>query len=437
MFSGCVSLDNLNLSNINTQSISTMKGMFYNCKKLLNLDLSRFYTPGLTNMSEMFYGCMAIKSLNLSSFDTQKSTTMEKMFYKCSSLESLYINNFETNNVKTISQMFYECTSLKSLNISNFDTSQVTTMSYMFYNCRSLKTLIITNFNFKNLFFDNELNNGWLFMFSTCSNLEYVNMENAIQSSSESYINMFGNIKIGTKFCTNSKGLSNIEELIKEANGIIWCKDEEITTSLSYDICLFYYYFDDENNEYICTDDAKCPENYPLLIEEKFECRKNCKDDLEYKYEFQGKCYKACPKNTKISESISYFCEILCPSEYPLKKIDNQECSNYCNFNDLINNICTPGSNIDYLDINKEDRLIKSIEEIFLEYITNNTFDTFNLENATKLSYNYKNLFMEIIGTETEKNNTNSKLYHIFLHPEYNINHYNNCYSNYIYLYYQ
>ena len=104
--------------------------------------------------------------------------------------------------------------------------------------------------------------------------------------------------------------LTNDLSQIKESNGIIWCKDEEITTSLSYDICLFYYYFDDESNEYICTDDVKCPENYPLLIEEKSECRKNCKDDIEYKYKFQGKCYKACPKNTKISESIPYFCEI-------------------------------------------------------------------------------------------------------------------------------
>jgi len=86
----------------------------------------------------------------------------------------------------------------------------------MFYNCQSLKNLIITNYNFKNLDFNDELNNGWCFMLSSCSNLEYVSMENAIESSTKSYINIFGNIKIGSKFCTNSNGLSQIKELIKE-----------------------------------------------------------------------------------------------------------------------------------------------------------------------------------------------------------------------------
>jgi len=60
MFFGCVSLVNVNISNINAQSIVTMKGMFYNWKKLYNLNMSLFYTRGLTTMSEMFYGCMAI-----------------------------------------------------------------------------------------------------------------------------------------------------------------------------------------------------------------------------------------------------------------------------------------------------------------------------------------------------------------------------------------
>ena len=43
------------------------------------------------------------------------------------------------------------------------------------------------------------------------------------------------------------------------------------------------------------------------------------------------------------------------------------------------------------MDINEEDRLINSIEEIFFEYIINNTFDTFNLEKAKKIFYNYRN----------------------------------------------
>ena len=436
MFRGCTSLNSLNLSTINTQSVTTMEGMFYNCKNLVNLDISRFSIPFVTTMKEMFYSCSSIKSLNLSNFISQSAKTMEKMFYKCSNLESLYINNFETSEVETMAKMFYECTSLKSLNISNFNTRSVTTMSYMFYKCQSLETLIITNFNFNNLFFNDDLDNGWFLMFYSCLKLEYVDMKNAIESSSKNYINILGNIRFGSKFCINLEQLSIIKELITESNGIFWCNDEvnneisdevmdkitykiikEITyeakdeihmTSLYNQNCPYYYYLIEEKNEIKCTDGFHCPENYPLLVPEKSQCRKNCKDDTEFKYEFQGKCHKMCPNNTKISENIIYFCEISCSNEYPLKMIDNQECSNHCHFNDLINNDCVPGYNVGDLDINKDNGLINSMANIFTEYITLNNFDSFDLETVGRISYNFKNFSMEIVDTETEKNNNNS-----------------------------
>ena len=45
-----------------------------------------------------------------------------------------------------------------------------------------------------------------------------------------------------------------------------------------YTQCNFYYYFDNENN-YHCTEDASCPENYSKLLEDKGECiKKNAQE---------------------------------------------------------------------------------------------------------------------------------------------------------------
>ena len=41
-----------------------------------------------------------------------------------------------------------------------------------------------------------------------------------------------------------------------------------------YENCTYYYFFDEELN-YFCTDDSSCPEEYPLLIQEKRECVKS------------------------------------------------------------------------------------------------------------------------------------------------------------------
>ena len=77
------------------------------------------------------------------------------------------------------------------------------------------------------------------------------------------------------------------------------CKECESDSTLNgtncYKICEFYHYFD-ELNDYYCTENQQCPGEYPKLIVEKNECVESCIDD--FKYEFDNKCYKSCPKGT-------------------------------------------------------------------------------------------------------------------------------------------
>ena len=57
MFSGCSSLKELNLSNFNTNKVTTMLSMFYKCSSLKELNLSSFNTNDIINMKFMFSGC--------------------------------------------------------------------------------------------------------------------------------------------------------------------------------------------------------------------------------------------------------------------------------------------------------------------------------------------------------------------------------------------
>ena len=55
-----------------------MYGMFSECINLVNLDLSNFNTNNVINMSVMFNACESLKYLNLSNFNTKN---VKNIFY--------------------------------------------------------------------------------------------------------------------------------------------------------------------------------------------------------------------------------------------------------------------------------------------------------------------------------------------------------------------
>ena len=54
MFSDCLELENLDLSNFNTLNVTNMQGMFNECNELKYLDLSNFNTSNVSNFKQMF-----------------------------------------------------------------------------------------------------------------------------------------------------------------------------------------------------------------------------------------------------------------------------------------------------------------------------------------------------------------------------------------------
>ena len=67
----------------------------------------------------MFSGCLSLKEINLSNFNTNNVINMDGMFSRCSSLKELNLSNFNTNNVTDMSFMFSKCPDQLKLKIKS------------------------------------------------------------------------------------------------------------------------------------------------------------------------------------------------------------------------------------------------------------------------------------------------------------------------------
>lgn len=115
--------------------------MFYNRNNVKTIDLTNLDTVSVTSMSGLFQDCSGLTTLDLSSLDTQNVTDMSCMFYKCSGLTALDLSSFDTQNVAGMGYMFRGCSGLTALDLSSFDTQKVMDMDSMFYLCGNLASL--------------------------------------------------------------------------------------------------------------------------------------------------------------------------------------------------------------------------------------------------------------------------------------------------------
>ena len=175
MFNKCSSLEKINLDNFNTCSVENMNNMFSGCSSLRKLEFGEnFNTEEVTDMHEMFSECSSLEEIKFGDkFDTSNVTKMSYMFNKCSSLEEINLDNFNTWSVKDMYGMFSGCTKLTKLEFGkNFNTTNVTEMDYMFNECSSLEEIKFGNK------FNTEKVTSMYCMFNKCENLLELNLEN-------------------------------------------------------------------------------------------------------------------------------------------------------------------------------------------------------------------------------------------------------------------
>ena len=153
MFSYCINLTEIKFPKLH-YIITNTSYMFNYCKKLVKLDLSNINTENVTSMAGMFQNCEKIKSLDLSKFDTKNNTLLYCMFNDCYELKEIkFSKKFDTEKVMFMNWMFYGCENLENLNLSSFkvDKKNMKDMTEMFIGCDKLEKIKV-NSNVKKIF---------------------------------------------------------------------------------------------------------------------------------------------------------------------------------------------------------------------------------------------------------------------------------------------
>lgn len=100
---------------VNYTSLTSTAFWFEGCSNLISIEsISNLKTDNVTNMFGMFSGCSSLKELDLTRFNTQKVKDMGSMFYGCSSLKTIYVGlGWDTKAVTDKGEyMFSYCESI-------------------------------------------------------------------------------------------------------------------------------------------------------------------------------------------------------------------------------------------------------------------------------------------------------------------------------------
>ena len=165
-------IKSLNLSNLNTSNVKTMKYMFHCCTELETIKFpSDFISPYVRDISGMFSYCNKIKFVDLKQLKLEGIVSMSSMFQCCYNLEKvIFPVHTNTYNLNDISSMFDRCIKIKSIDLSSFTTGNVSDMSHMFNECENLETVLISSmFDTKNLSKKDDI-------FKDCKNLDIVDL---------------------------------------------------------------------------------------------------------------------------------------------------------------------------------------------------------------------------------------------------------------------
>lgn len=90
LFSGCSKLESADLTVKNTLSITDLKEVFLGCSSLHEVVMLPS-TANVKNFTGLFSGCESLETLDLSGVSTAKATTMLNMFQDCSSLQTVML----------------------------------------------------------------------------------------------------------------------------------------------------------------------------------------------------------------------------------------------------------------------------------------------------------------------------------------------------------
>ena len=104
MFSGCRSLDTVNLTDMDFSEVNDFSYMFFDCEYLKSLDMGAFDFSSATDVSNMFSSCYSLEQVNFE--DTawgESRPDASRMFYRCEGLHEITVpGNFDPSSADEI-----------------------------------------------------------------------------------------------------------------------------------------------------------------------------------------------------------------------------------------------------------------------------------------------------------------------------------------------
>ena len=327
LFFNCESLTSVDFSNLGLSQVTSITLMLAYCTNLQKVNFGNNNMSSLQNMDSLFSYCYNLEFIDLSNFDISKVTTMLFLFRNCSKLKFVDLSNFQTPKVERIQDMFSNCSSLIYANVYSLVVKGLTSYYYTFNGSYTFcegtpsytkicinddklslilfkyKTTDCSNICFKknrkidiynNTCTDSCIKNGIKYelnniCYTKCPKGSLVNNNICIDINCENKnytsVECLSKIPLNYYYDPIDEIFLKCFDSCKTCNGegnetYHNCKECKINFAFlsgtkgtinetnCYEICKYYYYLDDSNN-FKCTDNNKCPENYNKLISEK------------------------------------------------------------------------------------------------------------------------------------------------------------------------
>lgn len=133
LFSRCFNIVHLDISQLDASNVDNFSGMFMNCSSLESIVYSNtFVTRRATNLSNIFCGCSKLNNIDVSNWNTERVTNMEGVFNFCSNMTAIDCSNWDTSRVVSFRNMFNETNNCHTINVNSWNTSNAEDMYRMF-----------------------------------------------------------------------------------------------------------------------------------------------------------------------------------------------------------------------------------------------------------------------------------------------------------------
>jgi surface protein len=206
MFSGCTSLETIDLSGLQIPKLNKMNDLFYGCVNLKNINLNDFYSEQVLDIDGMFWNCKSIETFDFGIFKNLKIGNINSLFYGCSHLKTITSNGFNAEKITTMKHTFADCTLLADIDLSAFKTAKIQSLYKLFENCKQLKSFSFNCFDTKNV---HEMDG----MFSGCTNLGTVDMSEFQSTQTIDMYGMFNNcINLKTIFVSEKWNVDSVKQ---------------------------------------------------------------------------------------------------------------------------------------------------------------------------------------------------------------------------------